>query len=154
MYEHVRQAKKQDIPEIVSLWQSFMTLLQQTNSDYWEVKGGKAAFSSYLAKAVDHPDVLVAIGVDQELMGFGLAQIETLPEWFGSEKIGMIRYLAVSESHQGKGLGWKISDFILDWFRAKGIKRVELYVLKDLAACGFWSRIGFKAFMDRRFKEI
>jgi GNAT superfamily N-acetyltransferase len=88
------------------------------------------------------------------LVGFSLAQIETLPEWFGAEQIGLIRYLAVSENYRGGGVGHEMVTFVIDWFRSLGISRAELHVLKGLPASGFWSKIGFKAFMDRRFREI
>jgi GNAT superfamily N-acetyltransferase len=153
---NVRKAEEGDIPGIVALWEEFMELLRHTNRDYWKVSNGRAAFSRYLVGAVGETDVLVAVSEEKGtgLVGFSLARIETLPEWFGSEQIGLVRYLSVAEDHRGRGVGHEMAAFVIDWFRSLGIRRVELYVLKGLPASDFWSKLGLKEFMDRRFVEI
>ena len=152
----IRRAKFEDVQGILDIWVDFMALLARTNPHYWEVHGGPLAFSKFLESSLAAPDVLTAVaeaaGTGQ--VGFALARIEVLPEWFGSEQIGLIRYLAVAENFRGRGVGRALATFVLDWFRSVGIKRVELYVLKDLPASGFWSGMGFEVFLDRRFREI
>ena len=108
------------------------------------------AFSKCLVSAISADDVLVTVAEIEGtgLVGFSLAQIETLPEWFGGEQIGLIRYQAVAEDQRGQGIGGEMAVFVIDWFRSKSIRRVELYVLKDLPASRFWSKLGFKIFMD------
>ena len=100
--------------------------------------------------AISADDVLVTVAQIEETgrVGFSLAQIETLPEWFGGEQIGFTRYQAVAEDQRGQGIGGEMAVFVIDWFRSKSIRRVELYVLKDLPASRFWSKLGFKIFMD------
>ena len=153
---HVRKADEGDVPGIVELWEEFMELLRCTNPDYWKVRDGRAGFSKYVVSTLREADVLVTVAetTGAGLVGFSLAQIESLPEWFGSEQIGLIRYLSVSENFRGRGIGHGMASFIIEWFRTLGISRIELYVLKDLPASVFWSKIGFKVFMDRRFMEI
>lgn len=123
---------------------------------YWKVKHGRAAFSNFLRNTFTEDNVLVAVAekMGKGLVGFTLAQIEFLPEWFGSEQIGIIRYQAVSKNYQGKGVGHEMTDFVMDWFRSLGISRIELNVLNVLPASKYWSKIGFKEFMDRRFIEL
>lgn len=152
----VRKAEERDIPGIVALWDEFMLLLRSTNPDYWEVRDGRAAFSKYLEGTFRETGLSVTVAEVEGagLVGFALAQIDTLPEWFGSEQIGLIRYLSVSEPYRGRGVGQEMAAYVIDWFRSKGISRIELYVLKDLPAAGFWSKRGFKVFMDRRFMEV
>ena len=156
MAAHVRKADERDVPGAVALWEEFMELLRCTNHHYWQVRDGRAAFSRFLANVFTEDDVLVAVAEKPGagLIGFSLARIETLPEWFGSERIGLIRYLSVSENFQGEGVGHEMTTFVFDWFRSLGISRVELYVLEGLPASEFWSKIGFERFMDRRFIEI
>ena len=133
-----------------------MELLARTNSDYWQVRDGPAAFSRYLVSAVRDKDALVIVAEEEcaGLAGFSLAFVETLPEWFGSEQIGLLRYLAVAEQYWGQGIGRDMANHVVDWFRSLGIKRMELYVLQGLPASGFWSKMGFRTFMDRRFMTI
>lgn len=152
----VREAEEKDIPDILAIWADFMDLLHLTNPNYWKVKNGRAAFSAFLANTFAKDDVLVAVaeGGKKNLTGFTLAQIEILPEWFGSEQIGMIRYQAVPSDYQGKGVGHQMTDFVLDWFRSLGTSRIELNILNGLSATKYWSKLGFKKFMDRRFIEL
>ncbi|MBT8367892.1 MAG: GNAT family N-acetyltransferase [Deltaproteobacteria bacterium] len=115
----------------------------------------KESFTKYLEDILDKNEQLVAVAVkENKVIGFSLAYIETLPEWFESTRIGLIRYLAVPEGAQGKGIGDQIFTFVKDWFSSFGIKRIELYVLNGLQASNFWKKIGFLKFMNRRFLEI
>ena len=156
MTVQVREAEQKDIPDIVDLWEEFMEMLPRVNPDYWRAVDGGEAFSRYLKNHLRDTNVLVAVADTKGagLAGFSLALIEVLPEWFGCEPIGLIRYQSVSEKCRGKGAGRAMTDFMMDWFRSKGISRVELYVLKGLPAYDYWSKIGFRDFMDRRFLEI
>jgi GNAT superfamily N-acetyltransferase len=156
MTVHVRKADEGDTSDIVKLWEEFMAFLRRTNRHYWKIKDGRAAFSRYLMSAFREADVLVTVAEKKGtgLVGFSLAQIEILPEWFGSEQIGILRYQSVSENCRGRGIGHEMTSFVIDWFRSLGINRIELYVLKGLPASEYWSKMGFKEFMDRRFMEI
>lgn len=151
----VREASQKDTEGIVTIWRRFMELLRRTNQHYWKVADPKA-FSKFISRAYAKDQVLVVVAenVQNELVGFTLAQIEILPEWFGSQKLGMIRYQAVSEDYQGRGVGRAMTDFVIDWYRSLGIVRVELNVLSGLSSSKYWSRIGFKEFMHRRFIEM
>ena len=86
-------------------------------------KDGQAAFTNHLVSVLAGPEVMVAVVEEGgNVVGFCLAHIETLPEWFGRERIGLIRYVAVSEDSRGKGIGFQITTFVLDWFRSFGIR--------------------------------
>lgn len=151
----VRRAEAADIPGIVEVWAEFMDLLKRTNPHYWKVRNGRSAFTGYLEGILAQKESLVAVGEsDHRLLGFCLAHLDPLPEWFGSARIGLIRYLAVSEAAQDKGVGYRIATFVQDWFASQGVKRIELYVLRGLPASGFWEKIGYKVFMDRMFLKI
>ena len=156
MTVNVREAEEKDIVEIVALWKDFMVMLPQINPHYWKTIDGADAFSIYLSNNLVSSDVLVTVAEKNEvgLVGFSLALVEILPEWFGSEQIGLIRYQSVSKKFRGKGVGHAMTNYIIEWFRSKSISRIEVYVLKGLPASEYWSQIGFKEFMDRRFLEI
>ena len=88
------------------------------------------------------------------MVGFSLAYIETLPEWFGATRIGLVRYMPVSKEVRGQGAGAQLFTFVRDWFSACGITRIERFVLKGLRASDFWEKQGFVPLLDRRFLEI
>lgn len=151
----IRQANEADIPLILPIWAQFMAFLQERNPDYWALTGGEGAFGQHLQSSIAEANTLVSVAeLDGLIAGFCLAYIERLPEWFGAEKIGLIRYLAVANDHQSQGIGQELVVNTLDWFDTKEIERVEVFVLNGIPASRFWDKMGFKPFMDRRFRLI
>jgi GNAT superfamily N-acetyltransferase len=151
----IRYANADDISNLIPIWIAFMNFLEECNPDYWEMVDGEGAFTRHLTNTLKDPRSLVAVAeLNRTPVGFCLAYIEGLPEWFDAEKIGLIRYLAVSKDYHQEGIGQMLVSFMLDWFRTNGIERVEVSVLKGIPATSFWSKLGFKKFMDRRFLEI
>lgn len=154
MKTQVRKVLPGDIPAVVAIWREFMTMLADTNPDYWDGRRGAAAFSAHLEAVLSSTDALAAVAeTDGHIAGFALARVEALPEWFDT-RIGLIRYLAVSPDARGLGVGKALFDAVVQWFRSQDIERVELYVLDGLPASGFWDRMGFKRFMERRFLNV
>ena len=151
-----RPARPEDLASIGSIWQDFMVHLRTVNEDYWEVSDDGSSFVGWLRPMLNVGHVRVAVAEDSaaSVVGFGLGMTETLPEWFGSRRLGLIRYVAVSPEARNQGFGQALVEHLLDWYRELGIDRVELYVLAGLQAERFWSRQGFKPFMDRRFIEL
>ena len=152
----IRKAQKKDIPSIVKIWSDFMKYLQNANKDYYRVKNGDNSFSDFLHDVVEYDkDKRVFIAEQNgNIAGFILIAIEHLPEWFGNEKIGLIRYLAIKEGERERGLGKKLVLFATDWFISMNIRRIELYVLKGIIASSFWKHLGYRVLMDRRFIEL
>jgi N-acetylglutamate synthase-like GNAT family acetyltransferase len=132
-----------------------MGYLQGHNPDYWKMEDGEDAFARHLTTSLEDLRSLIAVAeTNGNLAGFCLAYIDGLPEWFGAEKIGLIRYLAVSKDYRRGGIGQKLVSFMLNWFSNNGIERVEVFVLKGIPASSFWAKLGFKEFMDRRFLKL
>ena len=151
----IREAQLHDIPPILTLWEDFMAYLSSVNPDYYTYKDGKESFGQHLKEEIEKEQNLVAIAVTDEILeGFIIAYIDALPEWFEEKPIGLIRYLAISEKAQGKGIGRELANYALEWFKSQKINRVELYVLAGLPASEFWGKMGFKSIMDRRFLEL
>lgn len=151
----IRKAKKEDLGQIIQIWIDFMQYLQAVNADYYAAKVDQRAFLHYLNGILgqDESNLLVAVE-DQEIHGFLLARQELLPAWFGGSKLGLVRYLAVKQGQQERGVGKALVASTLAWFREQGIYRIELYVLDGLPASTFWKKSGFKPLMERRFLEL
>ena len=150
----IRPAHKQDIPEVLDIWVAFMDYLQIINSNYYELIN-KDDFSIHLHYIIESPENHLIVAEEENgIIGFILGYEETLPAWFGSGKIGLIRYLAIREHFQNKGTGQLLFKAMRDWFLDKDIDRIELYVLEGLPANEFWKKMGFKSLMDRKFLNI
>ena len=151
----IRRAFEEDIPQIYEIWLAFMDYLRKINPDYYSLSADKNSFSEFLKESIGKEERRIFIvDKDKEILGFLLVLMDTLPEWFGEEKLGLIRYLAIKEGHQQKGIGKDLLDHSLKWFKSEGIQRVELYVLEGIPASDFWKKRGFRKLMDRRFLLI
>ena len=133
-----------------------MNYLQKENKDYYKLKNGANSFSIFLHNTVGFDDekrIFIAEH-NGNITGFILVGIEHLPEWFGKEKIGLIRYLAIKEGERNKGIGKELVLFATNWFKSMEIQRIELYVLNGIKANSFWENLGYRVLMDRRFLEL
>jgi GNAT superfamily N-acetyltransferase len=70
-------------------------------------------------------DPLMNLGaeIDGRLAGFVFGEIK-LWEFGRGEKTGWIKVVAIDPDYQGKGVGHKLGETLLDHFRRKGVKRV------------------------------
>ncbi|MEL6676372.1 MAG: GNAT family N-acetyltransferase [Bacteroidota bacterium] len=151
----IRPAHPEDLPAIQALWEAFMLLLHQTHAGYYPVKLTEPAFQQQLLQQIMLPETCLLVAEEkEEIQGYLLAYITPMPPWFELEKIGLIRYLNISEHHRGKGLGQMLFDESMRWFREQQIERVELYVLQGLSASQFWEKQGFTPLMERRYLEV
>jgi ribosomal protein S18 acetylase RimI-like enzyme len=75
----------------------------------------------------DEPLLNLGASVDGKLVGFMFAEIR---HWeFGrGEKTGWIKVLGVDPEYQGRGIGKKLGETMLDHFRRKNITRVRTLV--------------------------
>lgn len=151
----IRKASKEDLEQIMEIWIEFMQYLQAVNADYYAAKVDEPAFLHYLNGMLgqETANLLVAT-TEHEVLGFILARQELLPAWFGKSKLGLIRYLAVKQGQQERGVGKALASAALAWFTELSIERVELYVLEGLPASTFWKKLGFQPLMERRFLQL
>jgi len=72
---------------------------------------------------------VVVAELNGEIVGFVAGRIRTLPPYFGSAAIGTISEVFVDETRRSTGVGRRLLNFALDWFRAQQITRIELQVV-------------------------
>jgi GNAT superfamily N-acetyltransferase len=65
-------------------------------------------------------------------------------DYRGKEKIGGIHTLIIIEKARGKGYGSKLFNFVLNYFKRKGCKRVRTFIhIKNKKAFDFWQKKKF-----------
>jgi GNAT superfamily N-acetyltransferase len=104
---------------------------------------------SYLKETVERhinrnePLMNIAAELDGELIGFVIGEVRAW-EFGQSEKTGWIKVLGVDPEFQGKGVGRKLGEALLDNFKASGIRSVRTLVNwyeGDLLS--YFRRLGF-----------
>lgn len=83
--------------------------------------------------------------VDDEIVGFLACRIRNLPPYFGGFQVGFVSEVHVREANRRHGVGRKLSDAALVWFREQGIDRVELQVVvSNVGAIEAYRRLGWQ----------
>lgn len=78
------------------------------------------------------------------------------PPIFRLKKTGFIGEMFVGEKYQRKGAGTALLKAAFEWFKSKGMSRVELTFLPgNEKASSFWiKKTGFKTFRYTAYKNI
>lgn len=98
--------------------------------------------------------ILVA-EIDGEIVGCGFGRITKAEGWDAFDKKGYVGSMFVDPKFRGKGIGKKILSGLLDWFKERKVKDVQLNVYpNNERAVSFYEGFGFKShLMYMRRKE-
>ena len=152
----VVRALKSDIPAILEIWKELMDFHVPFDSRYTLSEGAEESMNDHLERLVEAEDALVIMAVENtKPMGFGIARIRNYPPVFIKQTYGTIEDLAVSSEYRRKGLGELMLNEMLDWFRFRGIDRVELRVASmNTVGYSFWRKHGFTDYMHIMYRDF
>jgi GNAT superfamily N-acetyltransferase len=61
----------------------------------------------------------------------------------------------VTSKHRRKGIGTKLLQEALEWFKSLGLERIELSIVPaNIESSSFWKKHGFQDYMHKLFKKI
>ena len=114
--------------------------------DYW------AACRDWLLRVAGEPEAIVlGARAAGNVAGLLTARVEENGPLLSPRKIGYIPLLVVSPHSRRQGIGRALWQTARDWLLAQGIHEVQLYTEAGNAVSGgFWERIGFSVFTERR----
>ena len=102
----------------------------------------------------DKSPEFVKVPEDEEARHFGLFyddQIVSVISLFNTGETIRFRKFATIQTHQNKGLGSKLLQFVIDDSRNRGYDKIWCDARAD--AMGFYEKFGFKKFSDAFMKE-
>jgi GNAT superfamily N-acetyltransferase len=89
--------------------------------------------------------VVIIAQSEEGLIGFVAGRIRTLPPYFGSDQVGTISEVFVTERRRSEKLGKRMLEGAIAWFRENGIRRIELQVVaRNPDAERFYERLGWQ----------
>lgn len=136
----VRKAQLKDLDDLIDSWERFMKIhnqiVHEANSQFKEdvvlKKNAPEIFRRYLKKSIRSHDSEVFIAEDKaKLAGFIIVNIRDYIPVYEMDKLGYIDVLFVEEEFQEKGLGSKLKDKAMEWFKEKNLRKT--YLLVDIA---------------------
>jgi GNAT superfamily N-acetyltransferase len=89
---------------------------------------------------------VVVLGVEAgQYAGFVAGRTRNLPPYFGTGQVGAISEVFVGEPWRGQGLGRRLVERAVEWYRQQEISRVELQVVSgNPEAVKFYERLGWQ----------
>jgi len=140
----IRKAKKGDLKEIARIYREGYMVYNEK----WTFDKAVKKIRSY---SKDKKDKIFVAVVDNNIVGFIIFHEY---EWIN--KNGFIDELFVDKKFRGGGIGGELVRHIVDYFKKRKIKEVELLANTKSKAMKFYKKMGFKksdwVWMERKVK--
>lgn len=151
----IRAATPHDLPAVVKLWRSLQLvsatfeprLAPNTQSDRW--------FSDFLSEQLDHENAVVLVAVQNNaVVGYVFGQIMQRPTVVSGD-CGYVADLCVRDESRGQGIGRALYSKTKDWFLARGLRAIEVQIVRaNPASQAFWRKMGFGDFLRTLRSEL
>ncbi|MGP8079336.1 MAG: GNAT family N-acetyltransferase [Dehalococcoidales bacterium] len=151
------QAKENHIEDIGKLFWEFIIFPKNIDPIWTPNDNAISCFiEDHLNNFMKSENCLVLVALDDsKTVGYSLSEIKIIPPGPKRDDYGYIDQMAIIASYRHKGIGEKMYAEILNWFRSKGIKRIEVgTTARNNVANSFWQKQGFTIFMYTLYKEI
>lgn len=149
----IRAATEQDLPIILELWKEMMDFHAQLDPIFICAEDGPAKFYDFLITILQDENAFLFVAEDKvgiRPVGYCLGKIDPYPPVFAHKQHGSIYDLMVSDQHRRKHIGAQLFFATKEWFRDKGISRIELQVaVKNTISPIFWAKMGFEDHMKK-----
>lgn len=154
---HVRLAVEQDLDAIIALWKEFMKHQTGIEPRFKVRADGEQYFRTWAADALKSPrrTLFVAQSPSGELVGYTLLNVVGSVPYYEPQEFGYVQDAFVLEPFRGKGIGWKLTQAALAWFKEQGLAYAMLHVLdKNERGVAFWRQVGFDGYVHNPRLEL
>ena len=153
----IREAEDSDVESMKEIWKEFIDHHKAVNSFFSRVDDAHEKFGEFVLSNIRNKEkwiVLTAL-YDEKIAGYCMAFREEYPPVYENPRYGYIMDMAVSGKYRRNYIGTKLYSRVADWFKEKGLSRIELHaVAANSLGLKFWRKMGFEEFMIRMSKEI
>ena len=152
----VREAKKEDLPEVKKLWIEMHEFHAERDSYYKLRDGAGETWINWYKDNLNHENKVCLLAIyGEDIVGFVNLRIENCPPVLCIEKYGMVGAICISQDYRRKNIGKLLAAKSEKWFKEKSINRIEANVAStNEASVAFWNRMGFHPFQYTMVKEI
>jgi len=151
----IRPAAAADLDAIVALWMAMMREHESFDPRVRLADTADNAYRQYARHYITRGDAAVFVAEHgHEVIGFSLAyRTRNLP-MFRPVQYGYLSDLVVQGTWQGRGVGTALLEKTKQWFRQRGIARIQLQVYsRNTSALAFWRKRGFSDFVHGLWLE-
>jgi len=151
----IRDAAVEDVPAIIEIWKELMDFHKGLDAFFSRSVTGHERFAEFLTSNIEEKDSCVLVAADGgHIVGYCQACISKYPPVLVREKYVEIFDMAVTKKYQRQGIGRMIIDALRRWYSDKDVDRIELkYLTSNKSAEEFWTKMGFKPYLQTAFLE-
>ncbi len=153
----VRKARLEDVDEIARINKQLADMHAEMDEIYKKGAKVEEGFRKHVENLLSSKDdaLVVVAEEDGNIIGYMIGVVESARPFLKIKKMGRISDACVGADHRKKGIGEKMFNFLLDWFREKGVEYITLsFDHRNEGARAFWRKMGFEEWMVRVIKRI
>jgi len=152
----VRRAVEADVPGVVALWSEMMAFHEALDPCFERASDGEERFAEFLRGNLANEKWLLVVADDGgKLVGYGMAALSERPPVLKERRIGVISDLAVSAGYRRRGIGRRLVNEMMRWFREQRLRSAEVNVAaRNPISTAFWRSAGFGDYLERRRREV
>ena len=153
----VRDVTQKDIPGMAKLWLEMMDYHIKIDPFFYsQDKNTVQSYKKFLNKEIkDKNSKYIIAEINKTIIGHIGGRIEDRPPDLAIKKNGFILEATVTKKYRKKGIGKKLTNELLKWFKSKKMKFVMLRThSKNTSSIKAWEKIGFKENLKLMIKKI
>lgn len=149
----IRPAERADAPIIAQLWAELVdyhTALD-TNLPLPAPDGGQR-YADRITQRMNDPFTRVLVAeADEHIVGYVMGVImDLMPDIFEQEPVGFIADIAVTAAYRRQGIGRRLVDELIVWFREHTVDAYDWHVAaQNASGQRFWEAVGGRPVMIR-----
>ena len=141
-----RAWRKEDIPAIAEMCIQLYHYIDRIDPVWRTSPWAKDHLRTHLYDLYNKSQAMTYVACkDRELIGFITGTIVRRSPVILPSRDGLVDNAYIKTSWRNKGIGTRLVQMLLDWFRSQGINEVRVYYqISNSRAAAFWERVGFK----------
>ncbi|MGE5264342.1 MAG: N-acetyltransferase family protein [Acidobacteriota bacterium] len=152
----IRRATMSDLDALVRLWKELADYHADLAPEFALAPQAEDRFRDHVVELVQDQAKCVLLAEDEgHAIGFISGAVQENPPVFLEKSVGHIGSAVVTADSQRGGVGTRLVSAMMEWFRERGVRFVDLSAATgNPAALEFWRRMGFRDYMMRMRGEV
>lgn len=152
----IRPCTEEDLEAVKTLYAEFVAYHASLDSSFTKVKHHAGLFAEYIRENLKNEKSKMLVAETEGIIaGYAFGQIMNKPPVYSSPRYGYVDNLAVTESHQHRGIGEKLFNTLKTWFSEENVDRIEIFAaLSNPKSTAFWRKMGFSPYMEQMYLKL
>lgn len=152
----IRQATRSDIDAIADLWMELIAYHAERDPRFGLPPNGRDRYILHLRDALQDAKYRVLVAENGgRIVGYVSGYIADNPPVFPNPRYGFVADLYVANGCRRHGAGRRLVGALVTWFRAKGLRNVQLNAAhRNPASQSFWRALGCTDYLDHLWLNI